>query len=164
MNNQVRAPLSLTLSLVLAVVPVMAASVIGSMATLPNIPTWYLGLIKPSFTPPNWIFGPVWTLLYAAMAFAFYRILRKPGDEGRGSVIAAFMIQIALNGAWSVVFFGLRNPLLGLIVIVPLWLTIAWTLTLFWKRDRISGGCFVPYLAWVSFAAALNLEIWRLNG
>ena len=150
-------------SLALAVAPVVAASTIGSLATLPNIPSWYVSIAKPWFTPPNWIFGPVWTTLFAMMAYAFFRILRQPASS-RGWLITAFMLQLALNAGWSIAFFGARSPFLGLVVIVPLWASIAWTLVLFWTRDRVSGALLAPYLAWGSFAGALDFAIWRLNG
>ena len=157
------APISRTLALVLAIVPVAAASIIGSAATLPNIPNWYMGLTKPDFTPPNWIFGPVWTTLYILIAIACFRVLRKPRAGGYRGPIIAYLVQAFFNGAWSVSFFGMNNPGLGLIVIVPLWVSILWTLILFWKEDRLAGGIFVPYLAWVSFAIALNAGVWLLN-
>jgi benzodiazapine receptor len=146
-----------------SIAPVAAASVIGSLVTLPNIPAWYAFIAKPPLTPPNWIFGPVWTTLYIMMAYAFYRILRMPSARNRKWVITAFMLQIALNGAWSIAFFSERSPLLGLIVIVPLCLSVAWTLVLFWKRDKVAGALLAPYLSWVLFASALNFEVWRLN-
>ena len=164
MNDPQRKPLGRLASLSLAIAPVAAASVIGSLATLPNIPDWYIHIAKPWFTPPNWIFGPVWTALYTIMAYAFYRVLRQTATSGRVWLITAFMLQIALNGAWSVAFFGGRSPMLGMIVIVPLCLSVAWTLVLFWKRDTFAGALLAPYLAWVTFAGALNFEIWRLNG
>jgi benzodiazapine receptor len=157
-------PLPWLVSLPLAVAPVVAASVIGSLATLPNIPGWYASIVKPWFTPPNWIFGPVWTVLYAMMAYAMLRILRRPAQERRIWPIVVFMLQVTLNAAWSVAFFGGRSPLLGMIVIVPLCLSVAWNLALFRRRDRISGALLAPYLAWVTFAGALNFAIWRLNG
>jgi benzodiazapine receptor len=151
------------ISLSVSIAPVAAASVIGSLVTLPSIPAWYAFIAKPPFTPPNWIFGPVWTALYIMMAYAFYRILRLPSAPNRKWVITAFMLQIALNAAWSIAFFGGRSPLLGLIVIVPLCLSVASTLVLFWKRDKLAGALLAPYLSWVLFASALNFEVWRLN-
>lgn len=142
---------------------VAAAGVIGSAATTPNIPGWYAGLAKPSFSPPNWVFGPVWTALYAMMAYAFYRILRRPASPARRSAIIAFAGQMALNALWSVAFFAMRNPAAGFIVIVGLWALIALTLLRFLALDRIAGGLLAPYLAWVGFAALLNAAIWRLN-
>jgi translocator protein len=159
-----RRPMPWLASLLLAVAPVAAAAVIGNLATLPNIPGWYASIAKPWFTPPNWIFGPVWTALYVMMAYAFFRILRLPAHGERLWPIAVFMLQITLNAGWSVAFFGGRSPLLGMIVIVSLCLAVGWSLALFWRRDRISGALLAPYLAWVTFAASLNFEIWRLNG
>lgn len=152
-------------SLVLAVIPVVAAGGLGNLATIPNIPTWYAGLVKPAFNPPNWIFGPVWTALYVLMAYAFYRILcQAPGHKRRRGAIVAFLVQIALNAAWSFAFFGAHSPAFGLAIILPLWVAIAVTLWLFLSQDRTAGWCIAPYLAWVSFAVLLNVAIWRLNG
>lgn len=157
--------LSLPVRIALAVVPVIAASALAQVVTMPSIPTWHAGLIKPSFNPPNWLFGPVWTVLYLMMAYAAFRILSLPRETpGRSAAMTAFYIQIAFNAGWSCAFFGLQSTLAGLIVIVPLWLAIAETMRRFLPLDRIAGLLFVPYLAWVSFAAALNLEFWRLNG
>jgi tryptophan-rich sensory protein len=147
----------------MAAAPVIAASLLGSWATLPNIPDWYAGLAKPWFTPPNWIFGPVWTVLYTIMTIAFFRILRQPEGRNNRLVITAFMVQIFLNAAWSIGFFGARSPILGAIIIFPLWISIFFTMVLFWSRDRISGLIFIPYLTWVSFAALLNFAIWWKN-
>jgi tryptophan-rich sensory protein len=147
----------------MAAAPVIAASLLGSWATLPNIPDWYTGLAKPWFTPPNWIFGPVWTVLYTIMTIAFFRILRQPEGRNNRLVITAFMVQIFLNAAWSIGFFGARSPILGAIIIFPLWISIFFTMVLFWSRDRISGLIFIPYLTWVSFAALLNFAIWWKN-
>jgi benzodiazapine receptor len=148
-----------------ATVPVGLAALLGGLATAPNIPTWYVHLAKPWFTPPNFVFGPAWTVLYAMMAYAIWRILgRAAMTHGRGAAIATFFVQLALNMAWSFAFFGAHSPLLGLVVIVPLWLSIAATMAQFWNIDRVAGLLFVPYLAWVSFASALNYSIWTMNG
>jgi tryptophan-rich sensory protein len=148
----------------LAIAPVFAASLIGQAATMPNIPTWYAGLVKPSFNPPNWIFGPVWTTLYVMMAYAFWRVLRLPGETpGRGGAITLFLLQIALNAAWSWAFFGFHSPLSGVFVIAALWLAIVATMVAFWRLDRLAGWLFAPYIAWVSFAAVLNVSILQLN-
>lgn len=146
-----------------AVLPVVAASALGQIATMPNIPTWYAGLIKPSFNPPNWIFGPVWTLLYILMAYAFFRVLRTPDSAARSRAIVLFLVQIAVNAAWSWAFFGLHSTLGGVAVIVPLLAAIAWTMRAFFKVDRRAGYLLLPYFAWVSFAALLNITIWTLN-
>ena len=148
----------------LAIAPVVAASLVGQAATIPNISTWYAGLVKPSFNPPNWIFGPVWTTLYVMMAYAFWRVLRLPSETpGRGGAIVLFLVQIALDAAWSWAFFGFHSPLAGVIVIAALWLAIVATMVAFWRLDRLAGWLFVPYIAWVSFAAVLNVAILRLN-
>lgn len=151
------------ISLLMSIAPVTAASVVGSLVTLPNIPAWYAFIAKPAFTPPNWVFGPVWTALYIIMAYAFYRVLRQNVAGGHKWIITAFMLQIALNAGWSIAFFGGRSPLLGLVVIIPLCLSVAWTIVLFWKQDRLAGALLAPYLFWILFASALNFEVWRLN-
>jgi tryptophan-rich sensory protein len=143
---------------------VFAAATIGNLATMPAIPAWYVGLVKPSFNPPNWLFGPVWGLLYAMMAVAFWRVLRTPPEpQGRGAAIVAFLVQMALNALWSIAFFGAKSPALGLLVIAALWLAIAATITLFRRIDGLAAVLLAPYIAWVSFAALLNVAIWRLN-
>ncbi|WP_371682029.1 TspO/MBR family protein [Microvirga sp. 17 mud 1-3] len=147
-----------------AVLPVAAAGVLGSIATTPNIPTWYAGLAKPGFTPPNWLFGPVWTLLYAMMAYALWRILSLPKNHpGRPGAVAAFFVQLALNALWSWAFFGAQAPLAGLVVILALIVAIVATIRAFWPLDRAAALLLVPYLAWVTYATALNAAIWRLN-
>lgn len=147
----------------LAVLPVVAASILGQIATMPNIPTWYAGLVKPSFNPPNWIFGPVWTLLYILMAYAFFRILRAPDSAARSRAIVLFLVQMAFNAAWSWAFFGLHSTLGGVVVIVPLLVLIALTIAAFARVDRSASYLLYPYIAWVSFASVLNIAIWRLN-
>lgn len=143
----------------------VVVSVLGSMATLPNIPTWYAQLDKPWFNPPNWVFGPVWTLLYALLAFAFWRILTLPaGTPGRGGAILLYLVQMTANAAWSWAFFGFQSPMAGLVVIAILWLLIVANMVAFWRLDRLSGWLFVPYIAWVTFAAALNIAIVVING
>ena len=142
----------------------LAAGLLGSIATTPNIPTWYAHLVKPSFNPPDWIFAPVWTLLYIIMAAAFFRVLQAPSaGRWRTPAIGGFLVQITLNAAWSWVFFAGHDPRRGLIVIAALWIAIAATSFAFWRIDRWAGLCLLPYLAWVGFAALLNLEIFRLN-
>jgi tryptophan-rich sensory protein len=150
--------------LALAVLPVLAAGALGSIATTPNIPTWYAGLEKPGFTPPNRIFAPVWTILYLMMAYAAWRILSLPPESpGRSQALAAFFVQLALNAAWSWAFFALHSPLAGLCVIVPLFLAIGITIAWFWPLDRAAALLLAPYLAWVGYATALNFAVWRLN-
>ena len=151
----------LWLDILIAVVPVVLASVIGSAATVPQIPGWYAGLVKPPFNPPNSIFAPVWTTLFAMMAYAVFRILRQP-RQARWALIA-YHVQLALNLLWSCVFFGLNSPLGGMAVLLPLLAMIFATIAAFARIDRLSSLLLWPYAAWVSFAALLNLSIWWLN-
>ena len=134
---------------------------IGGLVTTPSIPNWYSGLVKPSWTPPSWVFGPVWSVLYLCMAVAAWLVWRK----GNALVpLTFFAVQLAFNAAWSWLFFGLHSPGAALIDIVLLWIAIAATTIAFWRRSVVAGLLFLPYLAWVSFAATLNFAIWRLNG
>lgn len=144
---------------------VFAVSAAGSWATLPKIPTWYAGLTKPGFNPPSWVFGPVWTALYAMMAVAAWRVWTAAGADGaaRQMALAFWWMQLLLNAIWSPVFFGLERPGAALIVIVALWLAIAATTMRFFRIDRLAGWLFVPYLCWVSFATMLNGAIFWLN-
>jgi translocator protein len=148
----------------LALGAVAAASVIGQIATYPNLTTWYAGLAKPPFNPPDWVFAPVWTTLYALMAFAVWRILRMPSDTpGRAAALAAFFGQLALNAAWSWMFFGANSALLGLVNIVPQLALILVTIVLFHRLDRIAAWCLAPLACWVAFATLLNASVWWLN-
>lgn len=149
--------------LALAVVPVIAALGLAQLATFPNLP-WHAGLIKPSFNPPNWLFGPVWTSLYALMAFAVWRILRLPPSPARRTALILFYAQLALNAAWSWMFFYAHSTLLGLINIVPQFLLIVATINAFRPLDRTATWAIVPLSAWVAFASVLNYAVWALNG
>lgn len=142
----------------------VAASLLGGLVTRPQIPGWYAALEKPFFNPPNWVFGPVWTLLFAMMALAFWRVLQRPaGTPGRGAAIVAHLVQMALNVTWSVVFFGLNSPAGGFLVIGLFLVAIGITIRLFASLDRPAAWLLAPYLAWVSFASVLNASIWWLN-
>jgi benzodiazapine receptor len=164
MPTKSSARLTKVLMAALSFVLVFAASVIGSLATFQNIPTWYAHLAKPGFTPPNWLFGPAWTLLYILMAVAFWRILTlHKGASGKGPAIFWFLIQLILNALWSVAFFGLHSPLYGLVVIGLMIIAIIITMIRFFRLDPWAGIMLVPYLAWVSFASALNAAIFFLN-
>jgi benzodiazapine receptor len=148
-----------------AVLPVALAAVSASLVTRPNIPSWYAGLAKPGFTPPNWLFPVAWTLLYGMMAWALWRILSGPIDQpGRRTAVAAFFVQLLLNALWSFAFFGAHSPPAGLAVIVALLAAILWTIAAFRRLDRIAAALLLPYLAWVAYATVLNGAIWRLNG
>lgn len=151
----------LWLGLLMAVLPVVLTSLIGSAVTVPQIPGWYAGIAKPPFNPPNWVFAPVWTTLFAMMAYGVFRILRQPLDARRA--LTAYHIQLALNLLWSCVFFGLNSPLGGVLVILPLLAMILVTIAAFARLDRLSALLLWPYLAWVSYATLLNTSIWWLN-
>lgn len=152
------------ISALVAVGAVVAASILGQIATYPNLSPWFAGLTKPSFNPPNWVFAPVWTTLYALMAFALWRIFRLPGSSLRTAAVSLFFIQLALNAAWSWMFFWAHSPLLGLINIVPQLLAIFATIAAFARVDRLAAWCLVPLALWVSYASLLNFSLWRLNG
>jgi len=121
---------------------------------------WYENLDKPPWTPPNWLFPVAWTTLYLLMAAAGARVAVS---DGNAVAMALWSLQIALNGLWTPVFFGLRRLKLGLIVLIGLWLSVAATLLALWQVDWIAGLMFVPYLVWVSVAGALNFSVWRRN-
>src|SRR6478672_2879949 len=151
--------------IVLVVMTCLVVGYLSGMVTRESITTWYPTLEKPVFNPPNWLFAPVWTILYAMMGVAGGLVWNHLETE-REAVKKAFLffiIQLGLNAMWSYLFFGLHNPLLALIEIVLLWLMIFETYSQFKKIDRIAGMLLVPYLAWVAFATVLNASIWWLN-
>jgi tryptophan-rich sensory protein len=152
------------LKLVAAVLFCQAAGFLGSLATTPSIGGWYKGLVKPSFNPPNGIFAPVWTTLYLLMGIAFFLVWRL-GLKADGVRVALilFLIQLALNTLWSILFFGLHQPLLAFIEILILWAFILTTMIKFFGLSRPAGWLLVPYLLWVSFASALNFFLWWGN-
>jgi tryptophan-rich sensory protein len=149
---------------VLAIASVTAASLLGQIATYPNLPSWYAGLNKPSFNPPNWVFAPVWTTLFVLMGFAFWRILQLDESVARQRAILVFAVMLAFNALWSWMFFAAHSPALGLINIVPQWLLIGAAIASFGRLDRLAAACLVPLFAWVGFAAVLNFSILQLNG
>lgn len=124
---------------------------------------WYASLQKPSWNPPGWVFGPVWTALYTMMAVAAWLVWKRGGFSAQRRARALFCAQLILNAAWTPLFFGLQQPGLAFAEIVVLWLAIAATLVAFHRVSRAAAWLLAPYLAWVSFAAALNFTLWRLN-
>jgi translocator protein len=149
----------------LTVITVAVASWTGALATYPNLVPWYQSLAKPLFNPPNWVFAPVWIALYALMAFAASLIFRKPSRlPGRKTALVLFFTQLALNAAWSWMFFALHSPLAGMLNIIPQWLVVLATCDRFRRVDPMAGLCMLPLVVWVGFACVLNFEIWRLNG
>ena len=139
-----------------------AVSALGGLITATSVGDWYQELQKPAFNPPNWLFAPVWTVLYLMIAVAGWRVWRRIGWGG-GLALPAFAAQLALNLGWSSVFFGLKSPGAALAVILALMAAILVTTRLFWAADRLAGLLFLPYLAWVGFATVLNAAIWHLN-
>jgi tryptophan-rich sensory protein len=125
---------------------------------------WYDGINKPEWNPPTWVFGPAWTLLYITMAIAAWLVWREGGWRVQGRALGLFVLQWVFNALWTPLFFGMHRSGLALIDILALWLTILATLIAFWRVRRAAGLLMLPYLAWVTFATALNFAIWRLNG
>jgi tryptophan-rich sensory protein len=150
--------------MIAAVLSCIIAGSLGSLVTITGPGTWYAGLVKPWFTPPGWVFGPVWITLFTLMGIALYLVwqegMEKPDVR---KAVAIFGAQFFLNILWSFLFFGLRSPLAGLADIVLLWLTIAATIAAFYRVNKTAAYLLVPYLAWVTLAAALNGTIYFLN-
>ncbi len=138
-------------------------SAVGGIFTSMGMPDWYMGLEKPAFNPPSWVFGPVWTILYAMMAVAAWLVWRASGFQGARPALAMFFVQLALNLAWSGIFFGLQAPGWALVEIIILWAAILVTMILFFRHSTVAGWLMAPYLLWVTFAAVLNGAIWWLN-
>jgi benzodiazapine receptor len=141
----------------------LAVGSLGAWVTAGSVKDWYPALRKPSFNPPNWVFGPVWTVLYVMMGVAAWRVWVKAyGDRARGP-LALFALQLALNLGWSIAFFGLREIGTAVVVIVALGAAILATLLAFRRIDGLAAALLVPYALWVAFATVLNCAIWRLN-
>lgn len=140
-----------------------SAAAAGGIATSAGTRSWYPALRKPSWTPPDRVFGPVWTVLYLCMATAGFLAWRKALSGGAKWPMVLFAAQLVLNAAWSWVFFGLRQPGWAFVELVALWAAIAATTVALWRISAAAGALFVPYLLWVSFAGALNWAIWRAN-
>lgn len=124
---------------------------------------WYAALAKPAWNPPAWLFGPVWTVLYVTIGVSGWLVWRQAGFAAARGALAVFALQLVLNALWSFLFFGLHRPGLAFAEIVLLWLAILATVVLFWRIKPLAGALLLPYLAWVTFAAGLNLTLWRLN-
>lgn len=152
------------LKLIISVIGAEFAGIVGSLFTAPAIPTWYASLTKPAFNPPSWIFAPVWTTLYAFMGIAAFLVWQKGLDRADvRKALGVFLLQLVLNAAWSIIFFGLHNPAWALFDITALWLAIIWNITLFYAVSKPAAWLLVPYILWVSFAAYLNWSLWMLN-
>jgi benzodiazapine receptor len=152
------------LQLLISLILCQLAGFVGSFFTTPAIPTWYVTLSKPPFTPPNWLFSPVWITLFVLMGISAFLVWEKGlSDKQVKMALSIFGIQLILNILWSAIFFGLRSPLAGLIEIVILWMVILLAIVNFFKLSKTAGFLLIPYILWVSFAAILNFFIWRLN-
>jgi len=168
------------LKLIGAILLCELAGIVGSIATAPNIPTWYAALQKPFFAPPNWLFAPVWTTLFLLMGISLYLVLEKNAKKSFGARKAErkkvesfewkkklglelFCVQLLLNIQWSFLFFGLRNPLAGFVEIILMWIFILATIIQFNKISRGAALLLVPYIVWVTIASALNFGVWVLN-
>jgi translocator protein len=151
------------LVLMLFVAICLAVSGLGAIFTADSVRNWYPSLDKPKWNPPSWIFGPVWTVLYLMMAVAAWLVWRKGELSDIKIPLGLFAFQLILNAAWSPLFFGLKNPLAGLLDIIPLWLAILATMASFWRISSTAGVLLIPYWLWVGFATALNFTLWKMN-
>jgi tryptophan-rich sensory protein len=150
--------------LLFAIVFCQLAGILGSVFTFPSVKGWYATLQKPSFSPPNWVFAPVWVALFFLMGISLYLILKKDiRDREVKKGLLVFVIQLFLNIRWSFLFFYLHNPFSAFLDILLLWLAIVLTVIQFRKIDRGAAYLLLPYLTWVSFAALLNFSVWQLN-
>ncbi|MCS7250275.1 MAG: tryptophan-rich sensory protein [candidate division WOR-3 bacterium] len=152
------------LKLLISILICQGAGILGSIFTTPSIPTWYRQLIKPPFTPPNWLFAPAWTLLFLLMGISLYLVWEKGlKDKEVKKALLIFLIQLVLNILWSFIFFTLKSLLFAFIEIVILWIAILLTIIYFYKISKASAYLLLPYLFWVSFASVLNFSILILN-
>ncbi len=166
---RVKLPKSI-LKLVASIALCQSAGIIGSFFTVSSIQNWYNLLNQPSFRPPNWLFGPVWTILYTLMGISFYLIWVKLNDKKYLKkakqirlALVIFLIHLFFNATWSIIFFGQNNIFLALINILVIWVFIVILISKFWSLDKRASILLIPYLAWVSFATILNYSIWILN-
>lgn len=141
----------------------IAAMIAGAVVTTPNVTTWYKELTQPLWTPPPWLFGPVWTVLYIMMAVSAWLVWKRADASNARWPLMLFGIQLVLNIAWSWVFFGMKSPVLALIEILLLLFAIALTMIIFWKISRMASLLLAPYIVWVMFATSLNVGFWWLN-
>jgi tryptophan-rich sensory protein len=152
------------LRLIVSIIVVFIAGAIGSIFTSPQITTWYAALVKPSWAPPNWVFGPVWTTLYVLIGVALFLVWRE-GVNRKDVKIAllVFAVQLILNILWSVIFFGFNSLLGGLLTVIILWIAILANIIVFYKVSKPAGLLLVPYIVWVSIASYLNYSVYLLN-
>jgi translocator protein len=152
------------IKLIVSIVACEGAGGIGAIFTTPAIPTWYAGLKKPTFTPPNSVFGPIWITLYLLMGIAVFLVWREGlGQEGVTMAFVIFWAQLVLNILWSVIFFGLKSLFGGMVMILLLWIAILINIIAFFGVSPLAGSLLIPYIIWVSIAANLNVQVWKLN-
>ena len=154
MNNSLKLIISLA-------IPQLVGG-LGAIFTVPAVRGWYQTLNKPSWNPPDWLFGPAWTVLYVLMGIACF-LIWKSNSPHKKNLLTFYGLQLFLNGVWSPAFFGLQNPLLGLLIIIPLWALILVCVLQFRKASMAASVLMIPYLLWVTFATSLNAAIWWLN-
>jgi benzodiazapine receptor len=155
--------MSKTVKLLMSLVACFLTGVIGSYLTSPSIHTWYARLTKPNFTPPDAVFGPVWTLLFILMAVSLFLVINQPKRKDSADAVLIFAVQLLVNVSWSLLFFTLHQPLYAFIAIISLWLLILACILLFNRLNKLAAYLLIPYLAWVSFAAVLNFSLYLLN-
>ena len=152
------------IKLIISIAACEGAGGIGAIFTTPAITTWYAGLKKPTFTPPNSVFGPVWITLYLLMGIAVFLVWREGlGQEGVTIAFVIFWAQLVLNILWSVIFFGLKSLFGGMVMILLLWIAILINIITFFGVSPLAGWLLIPYIIWVSIAANLNVQVWKLN-
>ena len=147
----------------LSVLICLLAGFIGSFFTVTSADSWYSGINKPSFNPPNWVFGPVWTILYTLMGISLFLLWESKSRHKKG-VLIIFFTQLVLNSLWSILFFGLQSPLFAFLEIIVLWTAIIATVLRAYRISKAAAYLLMPYIFWVSFAAVLNFSIYLLNG
>ena len=150
-------------ALLVALLVCYGAAAIGGLLGTGSDRGWYADLAKPSWTPPAWVFGPVWMVLYGMMAVAAWLVWMRRRRQPGSAPLVMFAVQLAFNAAWTPLFFGLHRPGIALVDIVLLWLALAATVWLFFRRRAVAGLLLLPYLLWVSFAVVLNFALWHLN-
>lgn len=152
------------LKFIISIVIVWIAGGLGSLFTASSVSTWFTTLVKPSFSPPNWLFGPVWTILYFMIGVSLFLVCTTKANKNlKKKAYWIFGIQLVLNTMWSIAFFGAKNPGFAFVVIVLLWIAILLNIIEFYKIKKFAGYLLIPYILWVSFASVLNLAIFLLN-
>ena len=151
------------IALIVSIIIAFGAAAVGGLSTSKSIPTWYGGLRKPWFNPPDWVFGPVWAVLYLLMAVAAWLVWSENAVALVLVPLAFYGIQLALNSLWSYIFFARKELSKAFVEIIALWIMILITTVLFWNVSQLAGIMMIPYISWVSVASALNYRVWKLN-